>query len=389
MTNSNTQEVKIDLTSEDKYDRHKGIIWWDQKSLLASKVLVVGAGALGNEIVKNLSLVGVGNITIVDMDVIEHTNLARCVFFRREDELMLKAEVLAREASKMNSDVKTSFYTSPIQELGDGFLLQFDLILAGLDNREARVWLGAAAKRTGKVWIDAAIEGLTGKVQTFVPDGPCYACTMGDKDWEAVTKRLSCKLLGVEEMEGGHTPTNATTSSIIAGIQTQEAIKYLGVKENTALKIKDFHAFENKVWRMFGEQMVTFTAIVEISDDCPFHYDHVEVSGSTNLPETIGKLWETFNQPEDAVLSFYDDFITISDCPGCSAASKFGYKDLMKKQGTCQACDITLTVNLNSKITLSDEISSTNVNTNYWPMHSLIEFKSNGVTSRYLVNRSK
>ena len=382
MTNNDTQEVKIDLTSESAYHRQELITWWDQKALLSSRVLVVGAGALGNEIVKNLALVGVGNITIVDMDIIEHTNLARCVFFRRDDELKLKAEVLAREASKMNTDVKADFYTTPVQDLGDGFLLNFDLILAGLDNREARVWLGAAAKRTGKVWIDAAIEGLMGKVQTFVPDGPCYACTMGDKDWEALTKRLSCKLLGVEEMEGGHAPTNATTSSIIAGIQTQEAIKYLVGK-------KDFYALENKVWRMLGEQMATFTSNVDISDDCPFHYDHVEVSGSTNLPETMGKLWETFNQPNDAVLSFYDDFITIADCPGCSAASKFGYKDLMKKQGTCQACDITLTVNLNSKITLSDEISSTNVNTNYWPMHSLIEFKSNGVTSRYLVNRSK
>jgi adenylyltransferase/sulfurtransferase len=382
VTNNDTQEVKIDLTSESAYHRQELITWWDQKALLSSRVLVVGAGALGNEIVKNLALVGVGNITIVDMDIIEHTNLARCVFFRRDDELKLKAEVLAREASKMNLDVKSDFYTVPVQDLGDGFLLNFDLILAGLDNREARVWLGAAAKRTGKVWIDAAIEGLMGKVQTFVPDGPCYACTMGDKDWEALTKRLSCKLLGVEEMEGGHAPTNATTSSIIAGIQTQEAIKYLVGK-------KDFYALENKVWRMLGEQMATFTSNVDISDDCPFHYDHVEVSGSTNLPETMGKLWETFNQPEDAVLSFYDDFITIAECPGCSAASKFGYKDLMKKQGTCQACDITLTVNLNSKITLSDEISSTKVNTNYWPMHSLIEFNSNGVTSRYLVNRSK
>ena len=382
MTNNDAQEVKIDLTSESAYHRQELITWWDQKALLSSRVLVVGAGALGNEIVKNLALVGVGNITIVDMDIIEHTNLARCVFFRRDDELKLKAEVLAREASKMNLDVKADFYTVPVQDLGDGFLLNFDLILAGLDNREARVWLGAAAKRTGKVWIDAAIEGLMGKVQTFVPDGPCYACTMGDKDWEALTKRLSCKLLGVEEMEGGHAPTNATTSSIIAGIQTQEAIKYLVGK-------KDFYALENKVWRMLGEQMATFTSNVDISDDCPFHYDHVEVSGSTNLPEIMGKLWETFNQPEDAVLSFYDDFITIAECPGCSAASKFGYKDLMKKQGTCQACDITLTVNLNSKITLGDEISSTNVNTNYWPMHSLIEFKSNGVTSRYLVNRSK
>jgi adenylyltransferase/sulfurtransferase len=382
MSNLNqTDGVEIDLTSESPYHRQELITWWDQKALLSAKVLVVGAGALGNEIVKNLALVGVGNITIVDMDIIEHTNLARCVFFRRDDELKLKAEVLAREASRMNTDVKTEYFTSPIQELGDAFLLQFDLILAGLDNREARVWLGAAAKRTGKVWIDAAIEGLMGKVQTFVPDGPCYACTMGDKDWEALTKRLSCKLLGVEEMEGGHAPTNATTSSIIAGIQTQEAIKYLVGKS-------DFYALENKVWRMLGEQMATFTSVVEISDDCPFHYDFTEISGTAALPKTMNEIWSIFDQPENAVLSFYDDFIAIDQCPGCSDASKFGYKDLMKKQGTCQSCDITLTVNLSSRVSKSDDLASASINANNWPMQTLVEFKSDSGIRRYRLDRS-
>lgn len=383
MSNLNqTDGVEIDLTSESPYHRQELITWWNQKALLAAKVLVVGAGALGNEIVKNLALVGVGNITIVDMDIIEHTNLARCVFFRKDDELKLKAEVLAREASRMNSDVKTEYFTSPIQELGDAFLLQFDLILAGLDNREARVWLGAAAKRTGKVWIDAAIEGLMGKVQTFVPDGPCYACTMGDKDWEALTKRLSCKLLGVEEMEGGHAPTNATTSSIIAGIQTQEAIKYLVGKS-------DYYALENKVWRMLGEQMATFTSVVEISDDCPFHYDFVELGGTAVLPKTMNEIWSIFDQPENAVLSFYDDFITIDQCPGCSDSSKFGYKDLMKKQGTCQSCDITLTVNLSSRVSKSDALASQSINSNNWPMQTLVEFKSDSGIRRYRLDRSK
>jgi molybdopterin/thiamine biosynthesis adenylyltransferase len=382
MSNLNqTDGVEIDLTSESPYHRQELITWWDQKALLSAKVLVVGAGALGNEIVKNLALVGVGNITIVDMDIIEHTNLARCVFFRRDDELKLKAEVLAREASRMNTDVKTEYFTSPIQELGDAFLLQFDLVLAGLDNREARVWLGAAAKRTGKVWIDAAIEGLMGKVQTFVPDGPCYACTMGDKDWEALTKRLSCKLLGVEEMEGGHAPTNATTSSIIAGIQTQEAIKYLVGKS-------DFYALENKVWRMLGEQMATFTSVVEISDDCPFHYDFTELSGTTALPKTMNEIWSIFDQPDNAILSFYDDFITIDQCPGCSDASKFGYKDLMKKQGTCQSCEITLTVNLSSRVSKSDDLASASINANNWPMHTLVEFKSDSGIRRYRLDRS-
>ncbi len=379
---SQPTEVEVNLTSESRYHRSELITWWDQSALLSARVLVVGAGALGNEIVKNLALVGVGNLTIVDMDIIEHTNLARCVFFRSEHEQKFKSEVLAFDANRLNSDVKTEFYTCPIQELGDGFIGQFDLIVAGLDNREARVWLGAAAKRTGRTWIDGAIEGLMGKVQTFVPDGPCYACTMGDKDWEALTKRLSCKLLGVEEMEGGHTPTNATTSSIIAGVQAQEAIKYLVSK-------KDYYAIENKVWRMMGEQMATFFSIVEISDDCPFHYDFIETSSQAYLPEKLSDIWNAFEVNSESVLGFYDDFILIEGCQACGGQSKIGYKDLMKRQGKCKECQAELNIELFSRIQHEETVSSMEIIPEYWPLKTLIEFNLNGKTTRHLLERGK
>ena len=67
---------------ESRYDRQERIWWWDQASLASARVLVVGAGALGNEIVKNLALVGVGHVDVVDMDSIENSNLARCAFLR-------------------------------------------------------------------------------------------------------------------------------------------------------------------------------------------------------------------------------------------------------------------------------------------------------------------
>ncbi len=82
--------------SEDRYHRQSLITWWDQERLAASRMLVVGAGALGNEIVKNLALLGVGSIVIVDLDEIEPSNLARCVMFRTEDEGRAKAPAARR-----------------------------------------------------------------------------------------------------------------------------------------------------------------------------------------------------------------------------------------------------------------------------------------------------
>ncbi|CAN5451589.1 hypothetical protein BH10PLA1_BH10PLA1_10940 [soil metagenome] len=67
---------------EDRFHRFKLIGWWDQAKLARSKVLVIGAGALGNEIIKNLALLGVGHVMIADKDTIENSNLSRSVLYR-------------------------------------------------------------------------------------------------------------------------------------------------------------------------------------------------------------------------------------------------------------------------------------------------------------------
>ena len=115
----------MNILTQSRYDRQERITWWDQDKLTKSRVLVVGAGALGNEIVKNLALVGVGNITIVDMDLIEHTNLSRCVFFRDGDEGKFKAEVLASRAEELNPEIAIDSIPKPVQFLGDGYLANF------------------------------------------------------------------------------------------------------------------------------------------------------------------------------------------------------------------------------------------------------------------------
>ncbi len=370
----------IDLLNQSKYDRAERIIWWDQAKLRASRVLVVGAGALGNEIVKNLALVGVGHISIVDMDHIEHTNLSRCVFFREGDEGLSKADVLAREAHRMNSDVETVGYSFPVQTFGDGGLSEFDLIVAGLDNREARVWLGSAARRAGKTWIDGAIEGLMGKVQTFTPQGPCYACTMSEKDWELVAKRKSCTLLGVDEIIAGHTPTNATTSSIIAGVQSQEAIKYLVGKS-------DLYAIENKVWRMIGEQMSTFFSVLDEDDSCPYHFEERMITADHQLPATLSELWNELELGGSSTIRFFDDFIEISGCPNCDTESLVGFADLMKKQGKCPTCETQLEIDSHFSLESTSSFLEKKINHNFWPMKTLIDISSNDEVKRFRIAR--
>ena len=225
---SDLKDVSVE-SDHDRYHRQTLISWWDQDVLAGAKVIVVGAGALGNELVKNLALVGIGQITLVDLDRIENSNLSRCVFFRREDEGEFKADVLARRAMEMNPEIVVTPVVGDVRlTLGLGAFKDADLVLGGLDNREARMYVNQACWKTSTPWVDGAIEGLMGVARVFVPPHTaCYECTMTERDHELISQRRACSLLSMDEMLEGKVPTTATSSSVIAGIQVQEAVKLL------------------------------------------------------------------------------------------------------------------------------------------------------------------
>src|SRR4051794_17673400 len=93
------------LDDSDRYSRLRLIGWWDQERLRAAKVLVVGAGAIGNEVLKNLAQVGIGQVWVVDLDEIEDSNLTRSVLFRRADRGKSKAIAAAAAMRDINPDV--------------------------------------------------------------------------------------------------------------------------------------------------------------------------------------------------------------------------------------------------------------------------------------------
>jgi adenylyltransferase/sulfurtransferase len=83
----------------DRYDRQQRIDGWDQKALQAARVMVVGAGAIGNELIKNLALLGVGHLLIIDFDRVEASNLSRTVLFQHSHLGQSKAQRAAGEAA--------------------------------------------------------------------------------------------------------------------------------------------------------------------------------------------------------------------------------------------------------------------------------------------------
>ena len=156
-------------------------------------ILIVGAGGLGCEILKNLAVLGFKNIHIIDLDSIDVTNLNRQFLFRQKDVGKYKSEVAAEFVSKRVKGVNITHHVGRIQSKDMEFYNQFQIIIAGLDNIEARRWLnslifsfaqynddGSLKPETVKILIDGGTESFGGQSRVIIPgQTPCFECTLG------------------------------------------------------------------------------------------------------------------------------------------------------------------------------------------------------------------
>jgi molybdopterin/thiamine biosynthesis adenylyltransferase len=301
---------------EDRFSRLRLIPWWDQQKIQAARVLVVGAGALGNEIMKNLALLGFLNIVVVDLDYIETSNLSRSVLFRASDIGLSKAAAIAGGYTDLLPEANVQpLVANVMQDCGLGLFAWADLILAGLDNREARLFINRAAWKVGRPWIDGAIEGINGVARVFLPKHPpCYECTLGETDWAILNRRMSCNLLLHEPNPQGRTPTTPTISSIIGGIQVQEAVKALHGLPTLAGKGYVFEGLHHTSY------------VVEYTEN-PGCMSHDTLENIIHLPQrssdiTLDQLMQRGKADLDAqevVIEFSRDVIHRLVCPLCGS----------------------------------------------------------------------
>ncbi len=198
--NPNFSNFSLDeLSVEERklLDRQMRLPGWNQKLLKDSKVLIVGIGGLGCEVAKNLAMVGVGTLHLVDLDLIEYSNLNRQILFAGiQNEGRPKAIVAAEKLKEINPFGKYKGYHTALEELDPEIYEEVDLVIAGLDSVQARANLNRKCVHANVPLIDAGTSTYYAHVYTVFPgENACLEC---DPQTERERERLAaCTLVGI------------------------------------------------------------------------------------------------------------------------------------------------------------------------------------------------
>ena len=307
--------IVIPNLKKDRLGTFQFISWWEREKVEKAKVLVVGAGALGNEVIKNLVLMGIGNIFIVDFDEIELANLSRSVLFRETDTGRKKAEVAAARAKEINPNVHVQYFHGDITTaLGLGIFRRMDVIIGCLDNREARLAVNRFAYWINKPWVDGAIQEFFGLARVFVPgEGACFECSLTEQARRDLAIRYSCPLLARENVLLGKVPTTPTIASIVAAIQSQEALKLLHGKPVKAGSVMHFNGMTNEM------HTTAYTPV----EDCESHWTYGDIielplrADTTTLEDLLRIAHRELGS--EAVIELDQELVLSLNCPNCGS----------------------------------------------------------------------
>jgi molybdopterin/thiamine biosynthesis adenylyltransferase/rhodanese-related sulfurtransferase len=188
-----------------------------QLKLLEAKVLLLGAGGLGSPAALYLAAAGVGTIGIIDMDVVDESNLQRQILHNMDRIGDRKVDSAKKTLTALNPDVNVVAHDT---RLGADnvmqILEQYDLVVDGADNFPSRYLLNDAALKTGVPVVHGSIFRFEGQATVFKPhDGPCYRCLIPEPPPAELAP--SCAEAGVLGVLPG----------IIGSIQAIEAIKLI------------------------------------------------------------------------------------------------------------------------------------------------------------------
>lgn len=222
-----------------------------QFKLLNASVLCIGAGGLGSPALLYLAAAGVGKIGIIDFDKIDESNLQRQILFDTDVVGQSKAEVAAKRLRALNPMIEIKAYDGELNnETALQLFPEYDIILDGTDNFEAKFLINDAAVKFNKPWIYGAIQGFDGQVSVFnYSNGPCYRCLYPGKPRGRI---MNCAEAGVIGAVAG----------IIGVTQALQAIQIIADHEN-------FEPLAGKLMTLDTRTMSTRILTLKKDPACP------------------------------------------------------------------------------------------------------------------------
>lgn len=275
------ERLVIGASDQEVFERSRRVGWLDMESVFRSRVLMVGAGALGNEVGKCLVLSGFRRVTVIDMDHVVGSNLNRCLFFSREDADIKrdKAEAVARGMEHLSPDARVRAVVSRVEDLPDSFFEGFEVVLGCLDNIAARVHVNSHAYQAGRPYIDGGMEGFLGRVTVCIPpDGACIQCGMNRSHSKVASLRYSCTGEGVVFHEP-RLAAEITTTSVVSAIMVRECLKVVSGRTDMVLQNALYYD---------GQRNVAEEIEISVDPRCPNHSPRsLQVSENPITPGSV------------------------------------------------------------------------------------------------------
>ncbi len=185
-----------------------------QKKLQKSTVCIIGLGATGSRTVELLTRAGIGNLRLIDRDIIELSNLQRQTLYTEQDLNLPKAFQATHHLQKINSKTKIKPFFKDITSKNIESFVKGDIILDCTDNMETRFLLNEYCLENNLPWIFCSVIGSTGMLFNIIPKKtPCFSCIFPEPE----------KIIETYDTEG----ILNTTSTLISSLQVTELIKIL------------------------------------------------------------------------------------------------------------------------------------------------------------------
>lgn len=181
-----------------RYDRQKRLSIWNQDLIQKSSIMIVGVGGTGGELSKNLALLGLGKLILVDTDTIDYSNLNRQLLFTELDVGKYKVDVATKAIMNRYNDSTQIFpYNDLIEDIPYKTFEKVDILAGCVDNFQTRQYLNEVAIEFDIPLIDSATDGYFGQIQSVnVESYGCLACDTPPPPDETQIISAPCTLVG-------------------------------------------------------------------------------------------------------------------------------------------------------------------------------------------------